>query len=263
MAQPQQQPDKEKPEERKDYRQLMDSFLSHNMGSTIMGGPLGGIASYIWPQQSSQLNHAVANHTLLPAVGRVMTNLTTPFGYVDKFQELVDTVKRSPLDSAKAVWNDRPPYENVTGLVSRELPSRALWNLPPRDWGQKYTKNPDGTYGVDAATEREQQATLKPRTSMAKDGEGINFGTGLLGNTTYTPTTPTVDELRDNKVAYTFRDPWDVGLNKGERVDNAVKALRYGVDKLTSPNATVFSGRVAVPAPHNSYRPGVYSQPPG
>ena len=264
MADPRQQP-KNKPAEPYDYRPLMDSVLNHNVGSTLMGtvvgGPMGGVlanaASRIWPQASSQLNHAVANHTILPAIGRIVTNLTEPDNYENKSKELYETVVGHPLDSLRHVLGDTRMDRRGKRHYSEELhgvgdtPVRAAFGLPPREGGLVYKKNSDGTFAVDGETQATFDKSMEGASKYVADPDEkgrYTVSTGLTGTTTLTPAIPTADELVGNRDPYTFRDPWDFGLRRGEKADSVTNVLRHGIDKLTSPNTMVFSGRVTAPA---------------
>lgn len=256
------------------------SRLQRILNSALIGGGTGLAASFVAPQLSSKLNHAVADQAILKPVGRVVTNLSTPEGYDDKASEIVKNIRQSPWQSIKAVVEDKPLWFSgetpaSSYAVLRDMPFRKLYGLPYRGIGPNYPLKEDGTYAVNNVVERDLKdglmnilrpgEHLPPEPGMeglqpaipvtlpqAADGSGrVLIKNNLLGNVTMTP-------IVKNK-SYSFRDRWDVTLGKDDKIDSVSNALRHILSKLNHP--VTFTGNVELPEKQTAMSGGLEPLP--
>lgn len=274
-------------------RTILDAVLTHNVGSAVMGGAVGATAgafmpaagdspkdkgqpsrwkqivagatigagtgyglSRIAPQASSQANHFLADNLLLKPLGRVVTNLSTPESYDHKVSEVVGNLKKSPWQSLKAVFSDRPIWLSEStpqnsNAVLRDAPFRQMYGLPSRGIGPVYPRNQNGTYGVNDVVEEDLKSgltrALSPIQNASSDAITINppeepdgkilLKNNLLGNVLMTPI------IRGK--AYSFKDRWDISLDKDDKLNSASNILRHVISKINHP--VTFEGAVALP----------------
>jgi len=170
-------------------------------------------------------------------IGRVATNLITPFGYNNKIDELLDVMKRYGIKkSIQAVIDDKPVYYDpktedkdwVSLYAARDLPYRKMFGLEPRYGKGNYVKNSDGSYSLSGSLKKELANNIKYFFPSAKS-VSKELTDKVMGS--YTP-------YHTGDSVYTYRDKWDVGLNKGETSEattGTIGFLRRFIDTITDP----------------------------
>jgi hypothetical protein len=206
--------------------------FSGELANTAAGASLGGLGGRFGPG------------LLQRGAGRVITNLAEPRSY--DVAGKIDLIKHTPaINLLKSVVKDQPIYksninEGMLGndhyltergpYTAREVPYRNMFGLKPRDYQDFYKQDSPTQFSYNPEN-KDAQKELEFIGNFAKWNWRDTGATAptLLRDTGAVPGNVVVNP--DGS----FRDYWDIGLDKGEKITHLSNLLRAGVNSITQP----------------------------
>jgi len=197
------------------------------------------------------------------AVGRVTTNLISPYGYDATFK--LQSIKDLGFKRAvEAVIKDKPNWAPSLQHLDedaavREFASRRMFGLKPRESvAPKATidkliqKNKDGTYSFKPGTDQHNQLQKDSYKGVFTPNVSRRIGPGSRGSGGHLGTHSTLGDyyrtISKDRKTMTYTDYWDIGLDRGEKIltkDKKIDKANLGRAVLHSISTPpIFHGKV-------------------